>query len=257
MQEFTQPSNSGHKIYLQEATVSQAIQFSDVLDTHSESVTTRFLNTVQHPEHFSDSKDWTEGDRITALIWYYVHTSSDMNISLSYDCEYCNKRHTNNFDIRGLAKECQSLNGKGYREHKFKDKTIVFYPITGEGLEAVQNIRIQSKQHESMDTQRKMTIERVIRSFDFANRKLSIAERRDWINTLSVSDYRVFYQEYFSAQASMNHGVPYNHIGGVACLPAPSHPCINQYLLSEETQGGASTRLHWPFLCSFFIPSIS
>ncbi len=256
MQEFKRPSNPDEKIYLQEAKVPQAMMFSDALDSHSQQVTTRFLNEVQRPERFTDSKNWTEGDRLTALIWYFIHTSQDLFVSLPYDCDFCGGKHHNNFDVRELAKVYQNLKGKPFREVSFKSKALTFKPITGEGLEAVQGIRINSEEPDSKRTKALMLFERILWSLFFSDRDASLVDRREWMNSLTATEYLALAGEYAQAQDDMKHGIEHIYDDGDTCLPIPPHQCINKYKLPEDEQGGAITTLRWPFLSNFFIPSL-
>lgn len=256
MQEFVRPSDPSQKIYLKEADVSLAMEFSDVLDTHSEMATTKFLNAVQRPEHYTDALKWTVGDRITALIWYFAHTTKDLFVQLPYDCGHCGEEHYHRFDVRELTKEHKTLKGKSQRDGEHLGRRIVFSPIKGEGMEAVQNVRIQSAEPDSKKTTSKMKLERLLWSFEFLGKESTRQERLDWVMSMTVGEYRALASKNEQAQAEMTHGIPFNFIDGDVCLPTPVTQCINAYRLPEEKRGGAVTRLHWPFLGTFFIPKL-
>ena len=249
--EFAQPSNPANKIYLREATVMQAMGFSDARESHSEKATTQFLNEVQRPEHFTDSADWTEGDRITALLWYHIHVTDDPSVSLPYDCSFCGSPHTNYFDIRQLTNGYAHLKGAGYRDAVIADRSITIKPIYGRQSEEIQAALFGLEGEAAKNAS---VLERAIHSITFKGRESSYADCREWILNLSISNYRILLTEIDRAHKSMKHGVPYEYVDGDLCLPAPVHHCINKHKLTDDQKEGAMTSLLWPFLSGDFIP---
>lgn len=249
--EFAQPSNPSNKIYLREATVKQALGFSDSRESHSEKATTQFLNEVQIPEHFTDSREWTEGDRITALLWYHIHVTDDPSVSLPYECSFCGTSHSNYFDIRQLTNGYGHLQGAGYRDTSVNDRPIVIKPIKGGQSEEIQASLLGL---EGEPLKNASALERAIHSISFKGRDSNYEDRREWVLNLSVSDYRKLLSEINQAHLSMKHGVPHEWVEGDLCLPAPVHHCINKHKLTDDQKEGAMTSLLWPFLSSDFIP---
>ena len=83
---FTLPSKPSIKISLKEATVSDLLDFADVDPEHEEEVTTLFLNRLQDKGTFVDSLEWSCDDRRFALFWYWLHTTDDCDVVITYIC---------------------------------------------------------------------------------------------------------------------------------------------------------------------------
>jgi len=253
--EFPQPSNAKNKIYLRAATVKQARGFSDVVEEHSERITTEFLNVVQVPEFFTDSAEWTEGDRITALYWYHVHTAKDTFVSIPYHCEFCDKDHSNYFDTRLLAEPFQNLQGKAYRETDVLGRKLTFEPLTGADLDAIQEIKRDLPMGARVEDE--MAFERLVRAFHFTGlSSKTLEDRIEWVQGLEISDYWELLEVFLQTQDSMKHGVRYKYKTGDVCFIVPPHHCINKHELAESAKEGAVTQLLWPFLCGDFIPTL-
>jgi hypothetical protein len=257
--ELAQPSNIKNKIHLRGATVKQAMSFSDVVEAHSERITTEFLNAVQTPESFTDSAKWTEADRLTALFWYHIHTVKDSFVSLSYECSHCKKPHDQYFDSRLLAEPFNTLQGKPYREVEILNKQITFEPLNGGALEAIQAVKraLVSKGVTNTQIKNEIALERLIRSFHFTHSPAkSVDDLREWALGLEIPEYWELMAASDAAQESLKHGVPYQNTDGDVCFICPPHKCINTHLLAEEQKEGAVSQLLWPFLCGNFIPTL-
>lgn len=262
--EFKQPSNPANKIYLRQATVAEAMPFSDVSELHSEKMTTQFLNTIQLADRATDAKHWTEGDRLTALLWYWIHTAKEQSVSLSYSCQHCGQEHVNYFPFRTLFEGFGDLAGKPFREYDFKDRKVIFKPVTGEGLEACEEVR-REIQDTDISTGKliplteqgkdQLTLERLLWSFNFLNEK-DLDSRREWVMNLTLNEYWELLDLMDEAAESMAHGIPHKWDEGDLCIYTPLHECIRKYELPEDKKEGAVSRQLWPFLGCDYISSV-
>lgn len=250
---FSLPSNPARKIQLREATVADAIDFADTTDGHNEEVTTLFLNRVQHKETFYDAKLWTSEDRNLALYWYWMHTTKDPEIPLSYDCEFCGKTHTWLFDMRTLAENYRTIEGMAERDIEFKEHKITVHPLTGGDMESLENMAmgleaIAAESGTGSGEYRKAMAELKLSRFE---KMLSFkaGDADAIIKNLGTGDFGTLVRMVAEALESMKHGLAdlqYDDTGDCYVLTSP-HECPN---------GEGKTRLRVPFRGNDYIPRI-
>lgn len=250
---FSLPSNPDVNVQLREATVADAIDFADVDDSHEEELTTMFLNRMQEG-HKSDSKKWTAADRRFALYWYFLHTANDLDISLSYDCQYCGQRHIYLQNLRELADKYVPLNGDAKREMDWKGEQIVVHPLLGADIEVLERMRLglSTVSENSVEYKKKkilMEFERLMLCFSVKSLKPDqIKEKREKITALSVKEFSEFSSLVKGLLEEMRHGLEMEYDEGRFYLVMPEHECPN-------TKGG-KTRLRYLFRNIDYIPKI-
>lgn len=251
---FSLPSNPTKNIQLREATVADAIDFADTDEGHNEEVTTLFLNRVQHKELYFDAKLWTAEDRNFALYWYWMHTTKEPEVPLTYDCSFCGKSHTWLLDMRLLAENYQAIEGKPERDIEFNEHKITVKPLSGAdmeeleleglGLEAIAESQgAQSKEYRK--TAAKLKLDRFLRLLTF---KEGDAEKI--IMETSASDFEDLVSKVSEALEAMKHGLSdlrYDDAG--AYFLTPPHKC-------PEPEKEGETRLRVPFRAQDYIPGL-
>lgn len=140
---FQLPSNPAVKIFLTEATVAQCLDFSESDPECEEQVTTLWINRIQDPAKFVDCQTWTADDRRLALLWYFLHTEEDTTTPLSYPCR-CGKEHTTLLDMRQVAENYQTMEGKGKPERvvEFQREKYTVRPLSGAQMEELEGKRM-------------------------------------------------------------------------------------------------------------------
>lgn len=91
--DFTLSSNPEITVRLREATVEDAIDFSELDPAFEEEATTVFLDRMQAPEKYTDPRCWTAQDRRHALFMYRLHTEEYDSMPMAYFCTACQKEH--------------------------------------------------------------------------------------------------------------------------------------------------------------------
>ena len=139
--EFELPSNPSRKVRLNEATVSDAMDFSAVKPEMEERCTTLFLNRVQDKDMYSDPKTWTGEDRRYALFQYYINTRRDKDIPLTWTCRRCGKVHTAGIPLIKILNDYTPIKGAAFREFPLNGHNVTVHPLLGSDLEYIEEFR--------------------------------------------------------------------------------------------------------------------
>lgn len=234
---FKLPSKPTVTITLNEATVSDCLDFADVDPAHEEEITTLFLDRMQDKATFVDSKTWTGSDRRFGLFWYWLHTTDDVEMAVTYKCGYCGESHTFLQDCRKLADGYKSIAGLPSRDIEVDGKKIVVKPLGGAALEALESFRGAV---EGRRTYRElMEIERLSQVADIP--------RAD-IDGMKIKQYGDFREKVENALSDMQHGLESEEIDGKISLIMQPHECPN----NKE----GKTRVRVSFRHLDFIPAV-
>lgn len=250
---FNLPSDQGREIQLREATVAEAMEFAEVRAEHEEALTTRFLNTVQDPATFSDSRWWTGDDRRFALYWYSLHTLSDRLLSIPYECPHCKETHVHNFDLNVLAETYVEIKGAAHRQ--VDDWRVI--PLTGDALERLElnRLELSSMAKESPEYRRKaaeIRLETVVEQLQIpADLEKNPDQRRANIRTrlagMTATAFEALQDQIDDAQDEMVHGLKSETVNGRLLLITPAHNCPTK---------GVATVLQLPFRSIDNIPRL-
>ena len=258
---FTLPSDPTKEIILREATVEDAIAFSDVAPAREESAATMFLNRVQDQEKKRDSRDWTAEDRRFALVWYYVHVETDPRHQVEYQCSHCGKSHAFEFDLKQLLNGYKALEGLPVRKAEFDGQEIIVYPLSGwaaEDLE-LEKLALDELAEDPGTNSAKYRMQEIrlryrelLWSFSYAdipigpNRLESNEER---LTPLGLSQVRELSEIVAKKREEMAHGLKTEFVDGLAYLMSPPHQCPNREEVSE-------VQIWTPFRPGQFIPGL-
>jgi hypothetical protein len=255
---FTLASDPTVQIQLRDATVADAMDFADVDDSHEEELTTLFLRKMQEGTIW-DPRKWTAEDRCLALFWHWLHTTTDHDIALSYDCLYCGEKHIYLQDFRVLGDHYTALNGSPLRKGQWKDENIVVHPLTGWDMEDLERKRLMFELApgglEHKKAKAAMTLEYFTMSVIFEDRtdktprdREKIKGRtRDKILAMFLDDFSVFAEMVSGLLSEMKHGLDMEYDEGRCYLIMPPHECPG---------GGGKTRVRYPFWNINYIPGL-
>lgn len=261
---FSLPSKPTQKVLIREATTAEALDFCDVLPEHEEALTTKFLNTIQDKESFTDSQQWTAEDRRLALFWYWLHTTEETFVSLEYECPHCNGTHKHEFDMRELADGYQEITGMASRDIVFEDRKLLIAPLTGLHMEELENMRLAlSVENENSPWAEKKKAEIRFHKLKFA---LSMADdhekssyKRDaalnnWLRELPETKYQALQEKVGEALQSMVHGLQSKITDdGKIMLRSPLHVCPT---IKAKENKEVTTELLLPFRHYIRIPRV-
>ena len=133
---FTLPSDPSKEIHLHEASVADAMEFTEIDPTYEEEAVTLFLNKVQDQDTFINSREWTGEDRRFALFTYYINTTNNESIILTFT--YNGLEQTQEVPISKILSTYKPLEGKAERDFAFNAKRIVVAPLKGADLERLE-----------------------------------------------------------------------------------------------------------------------
>jgi hypothetical protein len=251
---FNLPSNPEKEIHLREATVGDAMDFSDVDAAREEAATTLFLNTIQDKATFYDSKYWTGEDRRFALVWYYMHTEKDTTLSVSYDCGACSKEHSFSFDVKDIAAEYSDIRGKSERDIEFEGQKVIVRPLNGISLEMLEIERIaladaKARAGEQSGGYRKQAARIKLKSLlwccEFPG--MTGDEKERLVFTFGVKKLERFLDAVGEQLVDMRHGLLTEYENGKIFLVSPTHACPEKEVL---------TRVRVPFRPGDYIPEL-
>ena len=275
---FSRPSDPSKKVTLREATVSDCLDFAGVDAGHEEEVTTLFLNRVQDKATFTDSRTWTGEERRLALFWYWLHTSKDFEVVLSYLCQHCGEKHQFIQDFRNMAEGYTEIQGMAEREFEFKGDTWIVRPINGAGMETLElmQLGLDSIGDEKSGAYRKqealIRLARLELSVDFkkpdsliekasilfkrkgkpedteAEKTQYLAAKRKKLTAMLSTEFEEFASIVMDKLAEMKHGLESETEDGRITLITPPHQCPN------KKEG--MTRLRVNFRNSDYIPGL-
>jgi len=246
---FSLPSNPRVQISLREATVADAIDFADIDESHEEELTTLFLQRMQDSGTVRDPRKWTAEDRRFALYWYWLETTKDHDVALSYECSHCGKTHVYLQNFRALADNYTPLDGAPEREVPWSGETLVVRPLTGGDMETLERMRMgdQSPRRDAL-----MRIERLALCVDFAgdpekNSEKRADAKRKRISKMTLDEFSGFSSVVSDALAEMRHGLETEYHDGRLYLLMPPHKCPER---------GEQTRLRYTFRNIDYIPGL-
>ncbi|KIF50977.1 hypothetical protein [Vibrio owensii] len=261
---FSLPSKPIQQVLIREATTAETLDFCDVLPEHEESLTTKFLNTIQDKESFTDCQQWTAEDRRLALFWYWIHTTDDTFVSLDYECPHCQEMHTNEFDLRDLAEGYQEIEGMASRDLSFEGRKLVISPLTGKDMEELENMRLalmMEKEGSPAATRKQAEIR-----FHKLKAALYMADDHEekpykresnlnnWLRELPETKYKALKSHVTAALESMTHGLPSKIMDdGKIMLRSPRHVCPT---IKAKENKEVTTELLLPFRDYSRIPRV-
>ena len=259
---FALPSNPEITIQLREATVQETIDFSSVMPEHEEALTTKFLNTVQEPASYNDSRNWTGDDRRFALFWYHLHTSRDTSASIPYECPHCQQTHVHNFNLRVLAEDYQTIQGKPFRDIDHAEQAYRVSPLSGKALERLEEMRLVLASHQQgtpgHERQRaEIRFHEVLfqlsdrRNFEKDERKRE-QDLKNRLLAMPESSFSELATQTETAIRDLSHGLKSETVEGQMLLVSPPHACPE----SAETGKEVATVLRLPFWDYHNIPRI-
>lgn len=233
---FSLPSKMLVKITLREATVSDLLDFADVDPDHEEEVTTLFLNRLQDKASFVDSLTWSCEDRRFGLFWYWLHTTDDCDVAITYQCGHCDETHTYLQDYRKLGENYISMKGLPERDIEYDGKHYTVKPLTGADMEAIESMRIIG---DSRTDKMKRKIEILSRQTGMTGE--DIAE-------FTLKKYKAITELAETSLADMQHGLESEQNDGQIALILPPHTCPNK----KE----AKTRVRVLFRTDEYLPAL-
>jgi hypothetical protein len=248
---FSLPSNPIKNIQLREATVADAIDFADTHEDHNEEVVTLFLNRIQHKETFYDAKLWTAEDRSLALYWYWMHTTKDTELPLTYNCSFCGKSHTWLMDMRVIGENYRPIQGKPERDIECGGKKMTVHCLTGADMEALElgvlALTAIAEEHGTASAEyRKEAARLKLQRFLKLLRADEAMEKE--ILSMTSSDFSALVDQVAISLESMKHGLPDLQYDNHECyFLTPPHKC-------PEKEG--ETRLRVPFRMQDYIPRL-
>lgn len=257
--DFTLPSNSDITVRLREATVSDAIDFSDIDPGCEEESTTLFLERMQAREKYTDPRTWTGEDRRYALFMYLLNTTSDRGLAMTYSCSFCNREHTVDIAFSDIVSSYVSMDGKPFRDIVHEGHAILVHPLLGRDLEVLEKTRIsiQYTENNSHNVARKkraqLVMMRVLSSIDMPScAGNSEMERRPHVEKflldMPASEFRMFMIKVSTAHEAMRHGLAMEYDSdGRLVLLVPNVKC---------PEGGGVTTLRYPFRAGDYIPHV-
>lgn len=211
---FSLPSDPQIKITLREATVADLIDFADIDPEHEEEVTTLFLDRMQEENTRRQSKTWTGEDRRFALFWYWLHTTDDCDVAISYDCTHCGGQHVFLQDFRKLAEGYASIDGTAKRTMTVAGTEYQVKPLTGEALESLETMRgLGDKRSDVL--LRKVQTTGLCAGLDLEN-----------VTAMPVRDYKELAEKVNESLIEMKHGLASEIDDGRVYLILPPVPCL-------------------------------
>lgn len=255
---FSLPSNPNVQINLREATVADAIDFADVDKGHEEELTTMFLGRMQDTGTVRDPREWTAEDRRFALYWYWLHTTKDHEVALSYDCLHCGGKHVYLQNFRELADHYTPINGLAEREGTWNGEKVVVRPLTGWNTEALERMKLGIDASKGGTAHKKgqalIMFERLVMCVSFPGDKESNKEKRaekkkQKIMAMSLTEFSEFTDLVLRLLAEMKHGLEMEYEEGRLYLLMPPHKC-------PAAEGREQTRLRYPFRNIDYIPGL-
>lgn len=213
---FSLPSRPVIKITLREATVSDLLDFADLDPGHEEEVTTLFLNRLQDKATFKDSKEWTGEDRRFGLFWYWLHTTDDCDVAISYQCGHCGEDHTFLQDYRKLGEGYISIKGMPERDIEHNGKEYMVKPLTGSDMEYLEAMR-GTEEKPGTSLRAMIGLERTCRA---------LGVKTDDLLPMACSEYLTLRDKVESSLADMRHGLDTEQQDGAIHLVLPPHPCL-------------------------------
>ncbi|MBQ7609110.1 MAG: hypothetical protein IJU76_14265 [Desulfovibrionaceae bacterium] len=272
--EFTLPSNPSQTIRLREATVADVLDFTAVDPRCEEQATSLFLERMQEKETYSDPRKWTGEDRRFALFQYFLNTTNEKSVPLSYSCSICGGKHTQEIAFKKIADAYTPISGDAFREVVHEGHNIVVKPLNGADLETVERLRFDleltedrlEEQNLSPTQLRALTEElrqqrtriymlMMICRIDmpYLDPAGTPASRRDAVmdvvQKMPLREFHELEEKVSAAIIEMRHGLRTSYVDGQIALEIPDVKCLK----NPEAPG---ILLRYPFRFSSIIPRL-
>ncbi len=263
--EFELPSDPNKTVRLREATVSDAIDFSEVRRECEEEATTLFLERLQEKDKYTDPRLWTMEDRRFALFWYNLHITKNTDFPLEFECEACTTdpdkpvRHTVFVKYEDIMNEYTPIEGQPVRDVVHDGHAILVHPIIGKDAELLEksrlNIMIKEKTggNASKERTQLMLLELLCR-IDIVGLapEATPEERRPevekYLTGMKISEFQEFQPKLIEAVRSLHHGLRSIFVDGEIKMESPLVYC------PEDKDKARGIRLHYPFRAFQYIP---
>lgn len=274
---FTLPSDPAKEIHLHEASVADAMEFTEIDPTYEEEAVTLFLNKVQDQDTFQNSREWTGEDRRFALFTYYINTTNNESIVLTFS--YKGVEQSQEVPIQKILSTYTPLEGKAERDFAFNAKRIVVAPLKGADLERLEvrqaEVDLMDAEYErlkasgaTLDTLNKLGREirkkkakyflaRVCAHIDVPSlqedgtketRRVAVEK---FVTELTTQDFTDLFQLVGKSLEEMRHGLLSDYQNGRFVLIIPGIMPDNA---DEEVEDGLT--LSYPFQFGKVIPSV-
>lgn len=266
--DFELPSRPGAVVRLREATVSDALDFSDIDPAFEEAATTQFLDRMQEKDVYSDPRAWTGEDRRYALFIYHVHTTKFHDIPLSYECTSCGSpdkpvRHHIGVPLAAMAEQVQFIQGEAKRDVVYEGHAVVVHPLLGEDLEDLEKLRFDILAEEAASkrparkARARLKLMELLRCIDIpartggGNRRDRLAEMEKFVLALPETGLRELSSKVYAALTDMRHGLDSTYQDGQILLKTPPVKCPE-----GKENDGPGTALTFPFRAFDYLPYI-
>ncbi len=276
---FTLPSNPAKEIRLHEASVADAMEFTEIDPTYEEEAVTLFLNKVQDQETYQNSREWTGEDRRFALFTYYINTTNNESIILTFT--YDGLEQSQEVPVSKILSTYTPLEGAAERDFAFNAKRIVVAPLKGADLERLEvkqaEIDLMESEYErlkgsgsTLDVLSKLSktirkkkakyfLSRVCAHIDVPSLQEDGTKdtRRgaveQFVTELTTQDFTDLFERVGKALEEMHHGLMSSYKNGRFVLLIPG--IIPDNADGEVIKDGGLT-LSYPFQFSAVIPSV-
>ena len=266
--DFCLPSDPAKSVRLAEATVADAIDFSEVDPLCEEEVTTLFLERLQAKEKYTDPKNWTVEDRRYALFMYHLHTTQFADLPLTYACQPCSEAaghevtHTVSVKLAAMAEEYTPIAGKPLRDVVHEGHAVIVHPLLGVDAEIIEKTRMgiialeQEKNTIARKERSQLALLRILSCIDIpALEGETEQERRKpvekFILGMSTTEFQGFSTKVMNALAEMRHGLRSVFKEGRIRLETPPVRCPE-----GKDKEGPGIRLQFPFRAFDCIPRV-
>lgn len=267
--DFELPSDPSKVVRLREATVADAIDFSEVDPQCEEEATTLFFERLQAKEKYSDPKRWTTEDRRFALFMYHLHTTKFPDIPLTYVCDLCTAatgkrvQHTVSVKLADIAADYTPMTGKPVRDVVHEGHAVLVHPVYGADAELMEKARMDILEEEAATEKRarkkrsQLGMLRLLSSLDVPGLApdASEEERRSkveqFILDMGAEEFKEFRSKVLEAVADLRHGLKSTFQDGRVLLETPPVRCEK-----GRDKEGPGLRLQFPFRAFDYIPNV-
>lgn len=257
--DFTLPSNEEIIVRLREATVADAVDFSEIDPDCEEEATSIFLDRLQDPAKYSDPRLWTGEDRRFALYMYKVNTEQFADIPLTYSCRVCEKTHTTSVRYADLLAACKDIEGKPLRDVTHAGHAIYVHPLLGRDLETIERAYIALRDEDDPLKARRLNVRLKVMHPLFCIDIPALGdgqtelERRPavekYLMSMKAVEFKTLFEKVNNALEDMRHGLPSFYRNGQLQISVPPVVCPN-------TPGSEAVKLSFPFHATDCIPHV-
>lgn len=267
--DFELPSDPSKTVRLREASVADAIDFSEIDPQCEEEATTQFLERMQEKEQYSDPRRWTTEDRRFALFMYHVNSSKFPDIPLTYQCDACSEGkekpvlHTVSISLADVIAGYTPMSGKPVRDVIHEGRAVLVHPVYGSDAEMMEKARLDIAEEErasgkpARKKRNRLGLLRLLCCLDIpglnpeASEEARRPEVEKFILNMSVEDFKEFNSKVLAAVTEMRHGLNSTFQDGRILLESPPVWCPE-----GKDKGGPGTRLQFPFRAFDYIPHL-